>query len=98
VRVRVRVRVKEISMNMLSNMNAKSSMRPKLMFKTRMTVRMFRMTVAIPKTMTISRTMRRSEDGISSFIVAGPLKNAFISSSCCSGIDSLNRSVLCVVG
>jgi len=31
------------------------------MFKARMTARMFGMTMAIPKTMTISRTMRREE-------------------------------------
>ena len=40
------------------------SMRSRPMSKARMTVRMFGMTMAIPKTMIISRTVRRSREGI----------------------------------
>jgi len=45
-------------------MNARSSVSPKLMFKARMTARMFGMVIVIPKTMMISRTMRRGKEGI----------------------------------
>jgi len=48
-------------MTILLSMNTRNSVRPRLMFKARMTSRMFGMTMAIPKTMTISRTMRREE-------------------------------------
>jgi len=51
-------------MTILLSMNTRSSVRPRLTFKARMMARMFGMTVAITKTMTISRTMRRSEEGI----------------------------------
>jgi len=34
------------------------------MFKARMTARMFGMAIVIPKTMMISRTMRRDKEGI----------------------------------
>ena len=53
-----------ISMSMLPGMNARSSMRPRLMFKVRMMARMFGKTRAIPKTMTINRTMRRGNPDI----------------------------------
>ena len=53
----VRGRDREISMN------ARSSVNPRPMFKARMTARMFGMTIVIPKTMTISQTMRRGTEG-----------------------------------
>ena len=59
----MRDRDKEIYMNMLPSMNARSSMSPKRMFKARMTARMFGIAMVIPKTMTISRTMRRGKKG-----------------------------------
>jgi len=62
--IRETEREREISKSMLPNMNARSSVRPKLMFKARITARMFGMVVVIPKTMTIGRTMRRNEEGI----------------------------------
>ena len=40
------------------------SIRPRPMSKARMMARMFRMTMAIPKTMMMSRAMRRSREGI----------------------------------
>ena len=46
------------------NMHARSSVSPKPMFKARMTARMFGMAIVIPKTMMISRTMRRGKEGI----------------------------------
>ena len=49
-------------MSMLLSMNVRSSVRPRLMFKVRMTPRIFGMAMAIPKTMTISRIMKRSEE------------------------------------
>jgi len=45
-------------------MNIRSSMRLRLMFKAKMIARMFGITVAIPKTIMTSRTMRRSKGGI----------------------------------
>ena len=54
----VRGRDREISMN------ARSSVNPRPMFKARMMARMFGMTMAIPKTVTISRKVRRSKEGI----------------------------------
>ena len=59
----VRDRDREISVNMLPSMSARSSVSLKLMFKARMTARMFGMTMVIPKTMTINRTMK-SKEGI----------------------------------
>jgi len=60
----VRDRDREISMDMLPSMNARSSVSPKPMFRARMTARIFGMTMAIPKTTTISRTMSRGKEGI----------------------------------
>jgi len=54
----VRDRDRDISMNMLPSMSARISVSLKLMFKARMTARMFGMTMVIPKTMTINRTMK----------------------------------------
>jgi len=49
---------------MWRSMNIRSSMRLRLMFKAKMIARMFGITVAIPKTIMTSRTMRRSKGGI----------------------------------
>ena len=51
-----------ILMTILLSMNTRSSVRPRLMFKARMTA-------AIPKTTVISRTMRRSEEGIKTLFI-----------------------------
>jgi len=48
-----------IFMTILLSMNTMNSVRLRPIFKARMTVRMFGMTMVIPKTMTISRIMRR---------------------------------------
>ena len=65
----VRDRDREISMDMLPSMNARSSVSPKPMFRARMTARIFGMTVAIPKTTMMSRKMRRSEEGIKTLFI-----------------------------
>jgi len=58
-----------ILMTILLSMNTRSSMRLRLMFKARMTARIFGMTVAIPKTTMMSRKMRRSEEGIKTLFI-----------------------------
>ena len=49
---------------MLPNINARSSVRPKLMFKAKMMATTFGMAMVISKTMTISRTIRMGKQGI----------------------------------
>jgi len=56
---------REISMSMLLSMNVRSSVRPRLMFKARMTPRIFGMAMAI----TISRIMKRNEEENRTFFI-----------------------------
>ena len=59
-----RERSQVILMTILLSMNTRGSARPRLTSKARMTTRMFRMTVAITNTMTISRTMGRGNENV----------------------------------
>jgi len=62
VRDRDRKRCKEIFMNMLPRIEVRNSMRLELMVNGRVMARMFGITLATPKTVTISRTMRRGKE------------------------------------
>jgi len=60
----MRERKREISISILPNINARSSVRLKLMFKAKMMATTFEMAIVISKTMTISQTIRKKKEKI----------------------------------
>jgi len=60
----MRERKREIPISILPNINARSSVRLKLMFKAKMMATTFEMAIVISKTMTISQTIRKKKEKI----------------------------------